>query len=143
VNVVKLSLLVLLLAANASSMPYAIEFNSYKDPLPLGNYVEDIDGLLERAFQYDGWSLSSKPDENTYIGFISYRGYDVSVRISVIDQRIHMTLDSVYATGCGEACENLDEKPVIQWLVILRRAIALELTRTIGEQLEQEANEAI
>lgn len=112
------------------------EITPYSDLMQLGDYVQDVSGMLERAFKYDGWHLKSQPDENTHIGFISYRDLDVTVRISVQDQDLVLSLESAFKTGCASPCTDLGEDgPVFRWLVNLRRSIAVELTTLVRDEL--------
>ena len=125
------SVLLLLAGGNAGA-----EVTSYSDPLQLGDYVQDVNGLLERAFNYDRWQLKSGPEENTYIGSLSHREIDVTVRISVQDQVLTLSLESAFQTGCASPCNDLgDKRPVDGWLINLRRAIALELTTLVRDEL--------
>ncbi len=124
--------LVLLLGINQAA---AEPIEPYSDPLLFGDYVDDVRGLLERAFHYDRWQLTPQPTEDTYTGFLSYKGFDITVRIDARDQAFSLSLESVYESGCSSACRDLGEGPVVQWLVNLRRTIAFELTILIRQHL--------
>ncbi len=135
---VKTSLLVSVLLLFAGGNAGA-EITPYSDSLELGDYVQDVNGLLERAFNYDRWQLKSGPDENTYIGFLSHREIEVTVRISVQDQVLTLSLESAFQTGCASPCNDLgDKRPVDGWLINLRRAIALELTTLVRDELQSQ-----
>jgi len=137
-NIGKTSLLVsvLLLLAGGNA---GAELTPYSDPLPLGDYVQDVNGLLERAFNYDSWQLRTHPDENTYIAFISHREIDVTVHVLVQDQVLTLNLESAFQTGCASPCNDLgDKRPVSGWLVNLRRSIALELTTLVRDELKNQ-----
>ena len=122
----------LLLAAGSTA---AYESESYADPLPLGDYVEDVQGLIERSFRRHGWQLQPQSVDTTYIGFISHKGFDITIAIHAQDQALSLTLQSVHETGCSGDCPDLGEERVIGWLVNLRRTIAYELTLMIQQHL--------
>ena len=128
-----------LLAFLFASSAVAGEIRPYTDPLPLGEYVDDVDALLTRAYNYDGWRPKERIDENTYVAFISYKGYDITVRISHDNNALTLSLDSVYLTDCGQNCRNMGDSQVIQWLVNLRRTIAYEVTLAARDYLKAQA----
>jgi len=70
------------------------------------------------------------------LGELSYKEIDVQVRISVVDNVLTLTLDSVTETGCGDNCEDLGEKTALRWIVGLRRNITYELTLRVRDSLQ-------
>ena len=125
-------LMVLFLVAAAVS---AKSTHPYADPVTLGDRTIDLGATLEAAFKTTPWTLA-KENDASYLGKLSYKGFDVQVRISVVDNVLTMKLDSVTATGCGDNCEDLGEEPVLRWLVSLRRSITVELTKRIRDSLQ-------
>ncbi len=107
----------------------------YADPIALGDQAIDLSGMLASAFENTPWTLA-KEDDAHYLGKLSSKGFDVQVGISVVDNVLTMTLDSVTETGCGGNCEDLGEKPVLRWLVSLRRSITYQLTVRIRDSLQ-------
>jgi hypothetical protein len=133
-NPVKATMFALILLLGIS--PVAAEpVEPYSDPLPIGDYVEDVHGLLERAFGYSQWRLTPWATEDTFTGFLSHKGFDITVRIDVRDQAVWVSLESVHETGCSSDCRDLGEEKVLGWLVSLRRVIAYELTLLIRQRL--------
>ena len=128
----------LLLATLFAAPSLAGEVRPYTDPLPLGDYVDDVDDLLERAYRYDGWRDDGRTDDGTRLAFISYKGFDITVRFEVEDSNLSMRLVSVFATGCGDNCTHLGEKDVIQWIVNLRRAVAFVLTQDVRDSMRDQ-----
>ncbi len=109
--------------------------HSYAEPIALGDQALDLGGMLASAFENTPWTLA-KENDATYLGELSYKGFDVQVRIAVVDNVLTMTLDSVTETGCGGNCEDLGEKPVLRWLVSLRRSITYKLTLQVRDSLQ-------
>jgi hypothetical protein len=135
----RLDYLALLLVATLFAAPsYAGEIRPYTDPLPLGNYVDDVDDLLARAYSYDGWRDNGRTDDGARLAFISYKGFDITVRIDVEDDNLSMGLVSVFETGCGDNCTHLGEKDVIQWIVNLRRTIAFVFTQDVRDSMQDQ-----
>ena len=135
---IKLTILKVFVVLALAGSVTANEITPYSDPLPIGDYIDDVNELLESAFKHDNWTLTPGADLNSFSGFISYRGFDITVGIVLQDRRLFMKLESVHATDCTSDCEDLGEKPVIQWLVNLRRTIAYELTFAVNEKLLSE-----
>jgi hypothetical protein len=133
----KTALLVSVLFLSAGSTASA-DITPYSDPLQLGDYVQDLNGMLERAFSYDGWQLRSHPDPDTYVAFLSYKERDISVHILVRDQNLTLSVESVFETGCASPCEDLGEESVSKWIVNLRRSIAVELTTLVRDGLQSQ-----
>jgi len=130
---------VFLLVATLFAAPsFAGEVRPYTDPLPLGDYVDDVDDLLERAYRFDGWRDDGQADDGARLAFISHKGFDITVGIDVEDNNLSMHLVSVFATGCGDNCTDLGEEDVIQWVVNLRRTIAFVLTRDVRDGLREQ-----
>lgn len=115
------------------------EIHPYKQPVPLGSYVDDVDALLQRAFAHDNWTLKPQPDGTTFLGEISFKGFEIQVVVSTNEQELSLVLDSVYATECVSACRNLGDQPVMRWLANLRRTIAYELTFLVRDKLSEQA----
>lgn len=133
-NAMLLALVLLFSVGQASAEPIA----PYSDPLPIGDYVDDVHGLLERGFSHGPWRLTPQTIENTYTGFLSYKGFDITIGIDARDQAISLSLESVYETGCTGSCRDLGEERVVGWLVSLRRAIAYELTLSVRQHLSDQ-----
>ncbi len=124
-------LVAFLMAGSVAAEPV----HPYADPLPLGDYVDDVGAMLAGAFERTPWTLV-KENDALYLGKISNKGFDVQVRISILDNVLTFTLDSVTETGCSGECKDLGEKRVLNWLVSLRRNIAYELTLLVRDGLE-------
>jgi hypothetical protein len=126
------------LVAFLISGPAAAEpVNPYADPIPLGDHVDDVGAMLAAAFEGTPWTLVRENDA-LYLGKLSNKGVDVQVRISILDNVLTFTLDSVTETGCSGECKDLGEKRVLNWLISLRRKIAYELTLLVRDSLEQQ-----
>ena len=91
--------------------------------------------IARPSFGNTPWTLD-KENDATYLGKLSYKGFEVQVRISIVENVLAMTLDSVTETGCGGDCEDLGEKPVLRWLVSLRRSITYKLTLQVRDSLQ-------
>jgi hypothetical protein len=107
----------------------------YAEPIALGDHAIDISAVLAAALEPTPWTLAKESDA-LHFGKLSYKGFDVKVRISVGDNVLTMTLDSVTETGCGDDCKDLGEKPVLNWLVSMRRSITYELTLRVRDSLK-------
>ena len=107
----------------------------YAEPIALGDQGVDISAMLVAAFERTPWTLA-KENDALYLGKLSSKGVDVQVRISVVDNVLTLTLDSVTEAGCGSDCEDLGEKAALRWLVSLRRDIAHELTLRVRDSLQ-------
>ena len=107
----------------------------YAEPIALGDQAVDLGAVLTSSFDNTPWTLA-KEDDAHYLGKLSYKGFDVQVGISVVDNVLTMTLDSVTETGCADNCKDLGEKPVLRWLVSLRRSITFELTLRVRDSLQ-------
>jgi hypothetical protein len=97
--------------------------------------VIDIDDMLEAAFAATPWTLIQQ-SPTVYLGDLSHRGFDVQTRITVVDNTLTMTLDSITETGCGSNCKSVDPRKALGWLVSLRRNITFELTARIRDSLQ-------
>jgi hypothetical protein len=106
----------------------------YSEPIALGDQAIDIGAALEAAFETTPWTLTKESDD-LYFGNLSYKGYEVQVRISVVNNVLTVTLDSVTETGCSDNCEDLGDKKVLNWLVSMRRSITYELTLRVRDGL--------
>jgi len=106
----------------------------YSEPIALGDQTFDIGAALEAAYEKIQWTLAKESDE-LYFGNLSYKGFDIQVRISVVNNVLTVTLDSVTETGCGDNCKDLGEKKVLNWLVSMRRSITHELTLRVRDGL--------
>lgn len=124
-------LVVLLVAVPVTAKP----IHPYAEPIALGDKVVDVSVMLAAAFQRTPWTLV-KENDALYSGVLSYRGFDVQVRISVVDNVLTLALDSITETGCGSNCKNVDEKRALNWLVSLRRNITYELTLRVRDSLQ-------
>ena len=110
--------------------------HSYVEPIALGEQTVDLGATIEAAFKTTPWTLA-KENDALYVGMLSYKGFEVQIRISIVENVLAMTLDSVTETGCGDNCEDLgDEDPVLRWLVSLRRSITHELTLRVRDGLQ-------
>ena len=124
-------LVVFLVAIPVTAEP----LHPYADPIGLGDQADDVSAILAAAFEPTPWMLA-KENDALYLGKLSYKEVDVQVQISVVDNVLTMTLDSVTETGCGGDCKDLGEKPALRWLVSLRRDIAHELTLRVRDSLQ-------
>ena len=124
-------LVVFLVALPVTAKP----IHPYADPIAMGDRAVDISATLTAAFDSTPWTLA-KENDGLYLGKLSNKGFDVQVRISVVDNVLTMTLDSVTETGCADNCKDLGEKPVLRWLVSLRRSITFELTKQVRDSLQ-------
>jgi len=124
-------LTVLLVATPAFAEP----IHPYAEPIALGDEAVDIGEVLAAAFQPTPWTLVKESDA-LYVGELSYRGFDVRAEISVVDNVLTLTLDSITETGCGSNCKNVDVKRASNWLVSLRRSITYELTIRVRDSLQ-------
>ena len=124
--------LVFLFAVPVTANP----IHPYAEPIALGDQAIDIGATLEAAFETTPWTLARESDE-LYLGMLSYKGFDVQVRISVVNNVLTVTLVSVTETGCGDNCEDLGEKKVLNWLVSMRRSITYELTLRVRDGLNE------
>ena len=107
----------------------------YAEPIALGDQTIDLSAMLTAAFESTPWTLV-KENDALYLGKLSSKGTDVQVRISVVDNVLTLTLDSVTETGCGDNCEDLGEKTALRWIVGLRRNITYELTLRVRDSLQ-------
>ena len=124
-------LVVLLVGGPVNAEPV----HPYADPIALGDYVDDVGALLVRAFERTSWTLV-KENDALYLGKISYKGFDIQVRIAILDNVLTFTLDSVTETGCSGECNDLGEKRVLNWLITLRRNITYEMTLQVRDNLQ-------
>lgn len=107
----------------------------YAEPIALGDHGIDIGAALEVAFDKTPWTLAKESDD-LYFGNLSYKGFDVQARISIVDNALTVTLVSVTETGCGDNCKDVGEKRVLNWLVSMRRSITYELTLRVRDSLK-------
>lgn len=108
----------------------------YAEPIVLGKQSVDIGAMLATAFEATPWTLTKENDE-LYLGKLSSKGVDVQARISVVDNVLTLTLDSVTEAGCGGNCKDLGEGRASRWLVSLRRSITYELTLRVRDSLQK------
>jgi len=128
-------LVVFLVAVPITAKP----IHPYAEPIALGAQAVDIGAMLAAALEPTPWTLA-KENDALYLGKLTSKGLDVQVRISLVDNVLTLTLDSVTETGCGGNCKDLGEKPVLRWLVSLRRAITYELTLRVRDSLQRTAD---
>jgi hypothetical protein len=124
-------LVVFLVAIPVTAEP----IHPYAEPIALGDQAVDLSAMLEAAFEPTPWTLA-KEDDALYLGKLSSKGVDVQVRISIVDNVLTLTLDSVTETGCGGNCKDLGEKKAERWVVGLRRSITYELTLRVRDSLQ-------
>ena len=124
-------IVMILFAVPATAKP----IHPYAEPIALGDHGIDIGAALEVALDKTPWTLAKESDD-LYFGNLSYKGFDVQVRISVVDNVLTMTLDSVTETGCGDNCKDDGEKRVLNWLVSMRRSITYELTLQVRDSFK-------
>ena len=124
-------MVVFLIAAPVTANP----IHPYADPIALGDQAVDLSSVLAGAFQNTPWTLTREDDAH-YLGNLSSKGFEVQVRISMVDNVLTMTLDSVTETGCADNCQDLGEEPVLRWLVSLRRNITFKLTEQVRDNLQ-------
>ena len=126
------TLLVVFLAAIPVT---AKPIHPYAEPIAMGNQAVDVSAMLAAAFRPTPWTLI-KENDSLYLGKLSSKGVDVQARISVVDNVLTLTLDSVTETGCGGNCKGLGKKKAERWLVGLRRKITYELTLRVRDSLQ-------
>ena len=124
-------LVVFLVAIPVTAKP----IHPYAEPIALGDQTVDVSAMLTAAFERTEWTLA-KENDALYLGKVSSKGVDVQVRISVVDNVLTLTLDSVTETGCGGNCKDLGEQPALRWIVGLRRNITYELTLWVRDSLQ-------
>ena len=124
-------LVVFLVAVPVTAKP----IHPYAEPIALGDQTVDLSAMLTAAFEPTPWTLA-KENDALYLGKLSSKGIDVQVRISVVDNVLTLTLDSVTKTGCGGNCKDLGEKKAERWVVGLRRNITYELTLRVRDSLQ-------
>ncbi len=124
-------LVVFLVALPVTAKP----IHPYAEPIAMGGHVFDAGAMLTAAFELTPWTLA-KENDALYLGKLSNKGLDVQVRISVVDNVLTLTLDSVTESGCGSNCKDLGEKRALRWLVNLRRQITYELTLRVRDSLQ-------
>ncbi len=124
-------LVVLLVAIPVTAKP----IHPYAEPIALGDQAVDLSAMLAAAFEPTPWTLA-KENDALYLGKLSSKGVDVQVRISIVDNVLTLTLDSVTETGCGGNCKDLGEKKAERWVVGLRRNITYELTLRVRDSLQ-------
>ena len=130
-----LQLITLLVVLFAAVPVIADPIHPYAEPIALGDEAIDIGEMLAVAFQPTPWTLV-KENDALYLGELSYKGFDVQASISVVDNVLTLTLDSITETGCGGNCKNVDEKRALNWLISLRRSITYELTIRVRDSLQ-------
>lgn len=137
INVIKRSLqLSTLMMAFLVAVPVIAQpIHPYAEPIALGDQALDLSAVLAAAFKTTPWTLVEESDA-LYLGKLSYKGFDTQVRITVVDNVLTLTLDSVTETGCADNCKDLGEKPVLRWIVSLRRSITYELTLRVRDSLQ-------
>jgi hypothetical protein len=124
-------LAVLLVAVPVTAKP----IHPYSEPIAMGDHAFDVGAMLVAAFERTQWTLA-KENDALYLGKLSYQEVDVQVRISVADNVLTLTLDSVTESGCGSNCKDLGEERALRWLVSLRRHITYELTLRVRDSLQ-------
>ena len=127
----------LLLLVSLTGPANANQIHEYADPLPMGNYVDDLEAMLERALNRAKWQRVEPSDAGVIRAFISYRNLDMTVQIVVENQALRLNLESVFATDCVGDCPDLGAEPAVLMLVRLRRTIAYELTGLVRDKLGQ------
>ena len=127
----------IILLASLTGLANANEIHEYADPLPMANYVDDVDAMLEQALNRAKWQRVEDSDSGVIRAFISYRDLDMTVQIVVENQSMRLILESVRATDCVKNCPDLGAEPAIQMLLRLRRTIAYEVTLLVRDKLAQ------
>ena len=102
----------------------------YQDPIPLGSYVSDYDGMLDKAVARNHWVFEREGDKR--FARLNYKTYLINVELVESDKGIAVTLLDAKREGCTKNCD-VDMRKVDGWLVKLRRAIAYDLTLAVRD----------
>ncbi len=114
----------------------ADDIHPYSEPLPVPDYVTDIDTIIASAFERYGWSFEPQGDGATFKGNLSYKGYEVATTVTVQDRLVTIVADSAHETGCSSNCDDLRMGPhVLRWITNIRRTIALDITHRVKDHL--------
>ena len=116
------AVLVLLLCSTSS---YSYEKDAYAEPIVHGGFVTDVEKLLAKGVQRNGWVLS-KAGDDSYNADISHKGYEIKTLITTANNTITIALVSVEGHRCNKTCKQSEER-VEGWLLRLRRLIGSEL----------------
>lgn len=117
------------------------EVHPYNDPLPLFDYVDDIEPILQRSFALHGWKYEPQGDGETYKGSQSLKGFEIFLILTVRDKQLILDVEKAYMTDCASNCADLRrEEHVERWAGNLRRTIAIEVTNLVREALTKRDN---
>lgn len=115
---------------------HAEEMHPYAAPLPFGDYVEDVNTIIEGAFRNHGWRFTARAEGNGYDASISLKGFEIAVTVTVNDDNLVVDVESARMTECGGNCADLRrEAHVERWVANLRRTIALGITQEVRDSL--------
>ena len=115
------------------------EVHPYKDPLPLFDYVDDIEPILQRSFALHGWKYEAPGDGKTYKGSQSLKGFEIFLILTVRDKQLVVDVEKAYMTDCTGNCADLRrEEHVERWVGNLRRTIAIEVTTLVRDALAKQ-----
>jgi len=119
----------LLLISAFSGSGAALAWNGnhtlYGDPLQVGAYIADVKPLIIVSAKRYGWTIKQETADRITVHL---KRDGIEVDADILYDRNHVVLQSQgprAATDCADRCEVTDQSS--QWLVNLRRAIALEL----------------
>lgn len=110
----------------------ASELHRYGDPIPLGNYVDDLEAMLSRAVARSNWTLS-KNESGQYVTGIHYHDYVLKVALPLEDGKVRVQLVSAERPECIKRNCKVDADKVETWLTMMRRNIAYELTLMVRD----------
>lgn len=126
-NAVSIRVIFLFVSATAASVALAWQGNHtlYEDPLQVGAYIADAKPLILVSAKRYGWTIKNEAPGRVAV-YIKRDGFEVDADVLYDKTRIAIQSQGPrVAPDCVERCEVTAQS--IQWLVNLRRAIALEL----------------
>ena len=113
----------------------AYERDSFRKPIPFGDYVADIKPLLEEAVAANGWTFREDQDGN-YFAEIEHRRYGMKTALLVESKEVSIKLLSVTKKRGKTKVNN----KVRRWLIMLRRSIALGITVAVRDDADRRRN---
>ncbi|MCE9679033.1 hypothetical protein LZP69_07555 [Shewanella sp. AS1] len=103
----------------------------YQDPIPVGDYVADLDNMLDKAVARNHWFFERQGDKR--FARLDYKGYKINVALLETPEGIAVSLIDANRDGCGKSQCEVDMNRVTGWLVKLRRTIAYDLTLAVRD----------
>ncbi|MGZ9899766.1 hypothetical protein [Shewanella gaetbuli] len=127
----KIMLCLLTVAMLFSENLVAKTLHIYQDPVPIGNYVDDLEGLLTRASAQNGWTYTHADGKR--LSKIVHKTYHITVEMLVDEQGVAVSFVDASRPDCTKKSCKVDMDKVNGWLVRLRRNIAYELTLLVRD----------